>query len=72
MNKHCINQQNIVNIPNNQVMWLQVGGYVEEYEGLTLATVRGSGHMVPSYQPERALAMVTSFLQGKLPPEKAN
>lgn len=46
----------------------QVGGYVAGYEGLTLATIRGSGHMVPSYQPQRALTFISSFLQGKLPP----
>ncbi|GAB2234925.1 hypothetical protein Droror1_Dr00004196 [Drosera rotundifolia] len=51
--------------------WLinrQVGGYVVGYEGLTFVTVRGAGHQVPSYQPERALAVITSFLQGTLPP----
>ncbi|KAJ3676973.1 hypothetical protein LUZ60_002697 [Juncus effusus] len=47
----------------------QVGGYVEEYEGLTLATVRGSGHMVPTNQPHRALDLITNFLQGKSLPE---
>ncbi|VFQ86889.1 unnamed protein product [Cuscuta campestris] len=46
----------------------EVGGYVEEYKGLTLVTIRNAGHAPPSYQPERALTMVTSFLQGKLPP----
>ncbi|GLT48394.1 hypothetical protein SLA2020_220240 [Shorea laevis] len=46
----------------------EVGGYVEEYEGLTFVTVRGSGHKVPSYQPERSLTMFSSFLQGTLPP----
>ncbi|KAJ6813972.1 serine carboxypeptidase-like 40 [Iris pallida] len=46
----------------------EVGGYVEEYDGLTLATIRGAGHEVPSYQPERALTMISSFLEGKLPP----
>ncbi|KAA3458978.1 serine carboxypeptidase 2-like [Gossypium australe] len=46
----------------------QVGGYVEEYEGLTLVTVRDAGHLVPSYQPARSLAMISSFLQGLLPP----
>ncbi|XP_059664333.1 serine carboxypeptidase 1-like [Cornus florida] len=45
----------------------EVGGYVVEYKGLTFATVRGSGHLVPSYQPERALIMISSFLQGSLP-----
>ncbi|CAN6294876.1 unnamed protein product [Urochloa humidicola] len=47
----------------------QVGGYVLEYKGLVFATVRGAGHMVPMYQPQRALTLFSSFLQGKLPPE---
>ncbi|KAK9715149.1 hypothetical protein RND81_06G146100 [Saponaria officinalis] len=47
----------------------QVGGYVVEYEGLIFVTVRGAGHLVPSYQPERALTMFSSFLQGTLPPQ---
>ncbi|MFQ6655166.1 hypothetical protein Gotur_025839 [Gossypium turneri] len=46
----------------------EVGGYVEEYEGLTLVTVRDAGHFVPSYQPARALTMISSFLQGVLRP----
>ncbi|XP_062100210.1 serine carboxypeptidase 1-like [Humulus lupulus] len=46
----------------------EVGGYVIEYKGLTLTTVRGAGHMVPSSQPERALTMISSFLHGKPPP----
>ncbi len=33
----------------------QVGGYVTTYQGLTFATVRDAGHMVPETQPERAL-----------------
>ncbi|KAM0948865.1 putative carboxypeptidase D [Dioscorea sansibarensis] len=47
----------------------EVGGYVVGYEGLTFATVRGAGHMVPRSQPERALTMITAFLKGKLPPD---
>ncbi|XP_057953394.1 serine carboxypeptidase 1-like [Malania oleifera] len=46
----------------------EVGGYVEQYKGLTLATVRGAGHIVPTHQPERALIMISSFLRGNLPP----
>ncbi|XP_028776305.1 serine carboxypeptidase-like 40 [Neltuma alba] len=43
----------------------EVGGYAEMYKGgLTLATVRGAGHQVPSYQPARALSLVTHFLKG--------
>ncbi|KAK9283057.1 hypothetical protein L1049_011285 [Liquidambar formosana] len=44
----------------------EVGGYTQVYKGdLTFATVRGAGHMVPSYQPTRALALISHFLAGK-------
>ncbi|XP_020243366.1 serine carboxypeptidase 24-like [Asparagus officinalis] len=49
----------------------EVGGYVEGYDGLTLVTVRGAGHEVPCYQPERALPIISSFLQGQLPSKQA-
>ncbi|KAJ8748720.1 hypothetical protein K2173_011269 [Erythroxylum novogranatense] len=49
--------------------WLvqgEAGGYTEVYKGdLTFATVRGSGHQVPSYQPKRALTLIKYFLEGK-------
>ena len=42
----------------------QLAGFQEKYnEGITFATVRGAGHMVPATQPERALAMVDRFLR---------
>ncbi|OEL26126.1 Serine carboxypeptidase 24 [Dichanthelium oligosanthes] len=47
----------------------EVAGYVVGYKGLVFATVRGAGHMVPYYQPRRALALFSSFLEGKLPPQ---
>ncbi|KAK1680719.1 hypothetical protein QYE76_041567 [Lolium multiflorum] len=47
----------------------EVGGYVQQYAGgFTFLSVRGAGHMVPSFQPERALIMLSFFLQGVLPP----
>ncbi|XP_068658232.1 serine carboxypeptidase II-3-like [Aristolochia californica] len=47
----------------------EVGGYGVVYQGgLTLVTVRGAGHEVPSYQPERAQFYIDAFLKGKLPP----
>ncbi|XP_024959842.1 serine carboxypeptidase-like 40 [Cynara cardunculus var. scolymus] len=46
----------------------EVGGYLEAYKGLLLITVRGAGHEVPSYQPQRAFALFSSFLGGTLPP----
>ncbi|TVU09868.1 hypothetical protein EJB05_43365, partial [Eragrostis curvula] len=47
----------------------EVGGYVQQYTGgFTIASVRGAGHLVPSFQPERALVLLDSFLKGVLPP----
>ncbi|XP_027171543.1 serine carboxypeptidase II-3-like [Coffea eugenioides] len=46
----------------------EVDGYAVEYENLTFVIVRGAGHLVPSYQPARALTLFSSFLVGKLPP----
>lgn len=43
----------------------QVGGFVETYKGLTFATVRNAGHLVPGTQPARALHMVKHFINGK-------
>jgi serine carboxypeptidase-like clade 2 len=44
----------------------EVGGYSQVYKGdLTFATVRGAGHMVPSYQPTRALELISHFLAGE-------
>ncbi|KAK2442737.1 serine carboxypeptidase [Trifolium repens] len=45
----------------------EIGGYVVGYKGLTFVTVRGAGHIVPSWQPERALILISSFLYGSLP-----
>ncbi|WCJ18580.1 serine carboxypeptidase-like 40 [Euphorbia peplus] len=51
----------------------QVGGYAEIYKrNLTFATVRGAGHEVPSYQPERSLALIKYFLSGKSLPTRLN
>lgn len=43
----------------------QVGGWTEEYKGLTFATVRGAGHEVPMFKPRAAFQLFRSFLQGK-------
>lgn len=46
----------------------EVGGYRMTYHGnLTFATVRGAGHEVPSYQAQKALQLVKSFLEGNPP-----
>lgn len=46
-------------------MILQVAGYTQVYKGeMTLATVRGAGHQVPSFQGARALSLFKHFLDG--------
>ena len=35
--------------------YLQVGGWCQVYEGLTLVTVRGAGHEVPLHRPRQGL-----------------
>ncbi|KAL5543625.1 hypothetical protein UlMin_007409 [Ulmus minor] len=48
----------------------EVGGYTQVYKGdLTLATIRGAGHQVPSYQPSRALSLIMHFLGGTSLPD---
>ncbi|GJN02294.1 hypothetical protein PR202_ga19628 [Eleusine coracana subsp. coracana] len=44
----------------------QVAGWAVEYEqGITLVTVRGAGHQVPLFAPQRSLAMLYHFLRGQ-------
>ncbi|XP_017215598.1 serine carboxypeptidase-like 26 isoform X3 [Daucus carota subsp. sativus] len=43
----------------------QVGGRIVEYEGLTMVTVRGAGHLVPLNKPSEALSLIHSFLSGQ-------
>ncbi|XP_029128792.1 serine carboxypeptidase II-3-like [Cajanus cajan] len=40
----------------------EIGGYMVKYKGLTFVTVRGAGHLVPSWKPVKALVLILSFL----------
>lgn len=42
----------------------QVGGWTQEYAGLTFVAVRGAGHEVPLHRPKLALTLIKSFLSG--------
>lgn len=42
---------------------MQVAGFVQHYEGLSFATVKGAGHMVGQGKPEEALSMIDRFLR---------
>jgi serine carboxypeptidase-like clade 2 len=48
----------------------QVGGYTLVYDGLTLVTVRGAGHMVPMITPVQASQVFAHFLTGDEMPAK--
>lgn len=41
-----------------------VGGWTQEYAGLTFVSVRGAGHEVPLHRPKLALALIKAFLAG--------
>eukprot|EP00252_Welwitschia_mirabilis_P007122 TRINITY_DN1821_c0_g1_i1.p1 TRINITY_DN1821_c0_g1~~TRINITY_DN1821_c0_g1_i1.p1 ORF type:complete len:513 (-),score=54.54 TRINITY_DN1821_c0_g1_i1:56-1468(-) len=49
----------------------EVGGWTQEYDGLTYVTVRGAGHEVPLHQPKRAFILFNSFLEGSSLPTTA-
>lgn len=59
-----------LNLALTRYVYVQVGGYVVGYENVTFVSIRGAGHFVPSYQPQRAIAFFTSFIEGKLPPSQ--
>ena len=46
------------------MMKKQVGGWTQEYAGLTFVSVRGAGHEVPLHRPKQALTLAKSFLSG--------
>ncbi|PIN19743.1 Serine carboxypeptidases (lysosomal cathepsin A) [Handroanthus impetiginosus] len=50
----------------------QVGGWLQEYDGLTFATFRGAGHAVPIFKPSESLAFFRSFLAGESLPSQRN
>uniref|UniRef100_A0A7S3D2V7 Carboxypeptidase n=1 Tax=Palpitomonas bilix TaxID=652834 RepID=A0A7S3D2V7_9EUKA len=43
----------------------QTGGYKVEYDRMTFITIRGAGHMVPEFRPQRAFDFFSRFLAGK-------
>lgn len=46
---------------------LQVAGYAVEFEpGLTFATVKGAGHMIPQTKPQASLAVLQLWMQQQL------
>jgi len=47
-----------------------LGGYTQEFDGLTFITVHGAGHMVPQDQREAAFVMVNTFMAGEGMPKR--
>jgi serine carboxypeptidase-like clade 1 len=50
-----------------QNMGAQFGGEVVDYDqGLSFVTFHGSGHMVPQFRPQSALAFLKAFISGNM------
>jgi serine carboxypeptidase-like clade 2 len=43
----------------------ELGGYIEEYDGLTLGTVHGAGHMAPQFKPEATYHLIFQWLKNQ-------
>ncbi|KAI6669446.1 hypothetical protein NL676_004331 [Syzygium grande] len=69
--RYALNKLGLNNIAENWRAWYkgrEVGGWTVTYEGLTFVTVRGAGHQVPTFAPERSLQIIRHFLaNSKLP-----
>eukprot|EP01018_Ginkgo_biloba_P022213 Gb_20297 [translate_table: standard] len=66
-----IRQEYMTADPFSEHAIISVGGWIQEYEGLTFATFRGAGHSVPIFKPNSALAFFRSYLSGiSLPNER--
>lgn len=40
-----------------------LAGYIEVYDGLTLGTVHGAGHMTPQYKPAESYHLIFNWLK---------
>jgi carboxypeptidase C (cathepsin A) len=46
----------------------QTAGYVQEYDGMTYVTIKGTGHMAPQWKRQESFIMFNTYLRGgKLP-----
>ncbi|TNV78903.1 hypothetical protein FGO68_gene13930 [Halteria grandinella] len=43
----------------------QLGGYIIEYDGLTLGTIHGAGHMAPVLRPRETYHLIFNWIQNK-------
>eukprot|EP01128_Nolandella_sp_AFSM9_P002197 TRINITY_DN12581_c0_g1_i1.p1 TRINITY_DN12581_c0_g1~~TRINITY_DN12581_c0_g1_i1.p1 ORF type:complete len:442 (-),score=83.34 TRINITY_DN12581_c0_g1_i1:52-1377(-) len=69
---HIMTQVCIAHLPITQVGdWRSyhvdgiVGGWVQDYDRLTYATVKGAGHEVPMYVPSAAYYLFSKFINGE-------
>lgn len=44
----------------------QLAGFTVKYDGMTLATVKGAGHMVPMYKPRESYYLLSQFINGEI------
>ncbi|KAI3990609.1 hypothetical protein MKX01_022909 [Papaver californicum] len=50
----------------------QVGGWTQEYKGLTFVSVRGAGHDIPMYKPSLAYPVIKAYLSGIAMPTQSS
>ncbi|MCL7046842.1 hypothetical protein MKW94_024790 [Papaver nudicaule] len=50
----------------------QVGGWTQEYKGLTFVSVRGAGHDIPMYKPSLAYPVIKAYLSGISMPARSS
>ena len=43
----------------------QLAGFTVKYDGMTLATVKGAGHMVPRSKPKEAYYLLENWIKDK-------
>jgi len=57
--------------PNDWNVWNitagTISGFVQKYDGLTFATIKGAGHMAPAWKREEAYYLFSRFIQGQAP-----
>ncbi|PKU83027.1 Serine carboxypeptidase-like 33 [Dendrobium catenatum] len=65
--RYCVESLGLPLLSNWQIWYhnKQVGGRFVEYQGLTMVTIRGAGHLVPLNKPKEALMLLKSFLLGQ-------
>ena len=61
MNRTVLEKWRPYFVDTNKTM---LGGFLEVYDGLTLGTVHGAGHMAPQFKPAETYHLIFNWLKG--------